>query len=57
MKEDLKLNFKEVFAEITGFMLLKIDLPDDYEQAIVETEVMVQEKVTEEVMEEVHVGE
>ena len=26
-------------AKVTGFMLLKIDLPDTYESAIVETEV------------------
>jgi len=34
-----------VYANVTGFMLLKIDLPDNYEQAIVATEVTNQEKL------------
>ena len=29
----------EAYAKVTGFMLLKIDLPDVYEAAIVSTEV------------------
>lgn len=57
MHEDLKWNFKRLHADVTGFMLLKIDLPDDFEQAIVDTEVTIQEKITEEIMQEVHVGE
>ena len=35
---------KEAHAYVSGFMLLKIDLPDIYEAAIVETEVTTQEK-------------
>jgi len=35
----------EVHANVTGFMLLKIDLPDSYEAAIVTTEVTNQEKL------------
>jgi len=34
----------EAYAKVTGFMLLKIDLPDVYEAAIVATEVTTQEK-------------
>lgn len=34
----------EAYAKVTGFMLLKIDLPDVYEAAIVATEVTNQEK-------------
>lgn len=37
-----------VRANVTGFMLLKIDLPNNYEQAIVQTEVTNQEKITRE---------
>ena len=36
----------QAHAEVSGFMLLKIDLPDVYEGAIVATEVTNQEKVT-----------
>jgi len=43
MHNDLKWNFKGLHADVTGFMLMKIDLPDEFEQAIVETEVTVQE--------------
>jgi hypothetical protein len=31
---------KSAFATCTGFMLLKIDLPDSYEEAIVETQLV-----------------
>lgn len=37
-------DLKEAHAIVSGFMLLKIDLPDIYEAAIVETEVTTQEK-------------
>jgi hypothetical protein len=37
-------DLNEANAAVTGFMLLKIDLPDVYEAAIVETEVTTQEK-------------
>jgi len=37
---------KEAHAEVSGFMLLKIDLPDVYEGAIVATEVTNQERTT-----------
>lgn len=42
------------YADITGFMLLKIDLPDSYEGAIVETEITNQQKLTYTVMKEVN---
>ena len=37
-------DLKQANAHVSGFMLLKIDLPDVYEAAIVETEVTTQEK-------------
>jgi hypothetical protein len=39
MNELLVKDLYEAYANVTGFMLLKIDLPDTYEGAIVETEV------------------
>jgi hypothetical protein len=39
-------DLKQAFSSVTGFMLLKIDLPDVYEGAIVGTEVTNQEKTT-----------
>ena len=46
MKQALVDELKVAYADVTGFMLLKIDLPDTYENAIVNTEVTNQEKVT-----------
>jgi hypothetical protein len=37
---------EEAKASVTGFMMLKIDLPDKYEGAIVDTEVTNQEQKT-----------
>jgi len=37
MEQSLRDYLKGAHAEITGFMLLKIDLPDSYEMAIVKT--------------------
>ena len=48
MKEKLKVEMDKVKADVTGFMLLKIDLPNNYEKAIVQTEVTNQEKLTRE---------
>lgn len=42
----LKEDMKEAFAEVSACLLLKVDLPDVYEGAIVATEVTNQEKVT-----------
>jgi len=39
MTEALKQDLADAHADVTGFMLLKIDLPDVYEGAIVSTEV------------------
>lgn len=49
MNETLVSDLNEAHADVSGFMLLKIDLPDTYEGAIVSTEVTNQEKTTEEV--------
>jgi|TARA_B110001450_G_C17516496_1_gene438696 hypothetical protein len=49
MNETLVHDLNEAHADVSGFMLLKIDLPDTYEGAIVSTEVTNQEKTTEEV--------
>ena len=49
MNETLVNDLNEAHADVSGFMLLKIDLPDTYEGAIVSTEVTNQEKTTEEV--------
>ena len=46
MNETLRADLDEAHADISGFMLLKIDLPDVYEGAIVATEVTNQEKTT-----------
>jgi hypothetical protein len=39
MLEALQADLKSGYADVTAFMLLKIDLPDIYEGAIVATEV------------------
>jgi hypothetical protein len=39
MSSTLVKDLAEAYGNVTGFMLLKIDLPDTYEGAIVETEV------------------
>jgi len=39
MNKALVDDLNEAFADVSGFMLLKIDLPDLYESAIVRTEV------------------
>ena len=44
MSSTLVDDLLEAYAKVTGFMLLKIDLPDVYEAAIVATEVTTQEK-------------
>lgn len=46
MKESLEEDLGRAYAGVTGFMLLKIDLPDVYEGAIVNTEVTNQQKIT-----------
>lgn len=39
MRKELETELGRAFAKVTGFMLLKIDLPDKYEDAIVQTQV------------------
>ena len=46
MKINLDKNFKSVHARVMGFQLLKINLPDGYENEIVKTQVMKQEELT-----------
>ena len=46
MRSSLVEDLGKAFADVTGFMLLKIDLPDVYEGAIVNTEVTNQQKIT-----------
>ena len=46
MRRDLKLYLDLAYTDVSGFMLLKIDLPDVYESAIVRTQVTNQEIVT-----------
>lgn len=46
MLENLKLDLDLLYVDITGFMLLEVDLPDMYEGAIVATEVTNQEYIT-----------
>ncbi len=46
MKTELTKQMKEMHADVVGFMLLQIDLPDSYENAIVRTEVTNQELKT-----------
>jgi len=46
MKRKLTKQMEEVFANTTGFMLLKIDLPNNFEYAIVRKMVTNQEILT-----------
>lgn len=46
MQNLLQQHMTAAKASVTGFMLLKIDLPDTYEDAIVQTEVTNQERAT-----------
>lgn len=46
MLSNLEENFKKVNCDIVGFMLLKINLPDHYDNSIVATQVMKQEAKT-----------
>jgi len=46
MTANLKTELAKAKANVTGFMLLKIDLPNTYESAIVKTEVTNQEYTT-----------
>ena len=39
MEDTLVEDLNEAHADVSGFMLIKIDLPDVYEGAIVSTEV------------------
>ena len=46
MKANLDAELLKAHTNVTGFMLLKIDLPNSYEAAIVKTEVTNQEYTT-----------
>jgi len=46
MTQKLSDQMAAIYADVTGFMLLKIDLPDSYEGAIVKTQVTNQEFIT-----------
>jgi hypothetical protein len=39
MTNRLQETMSQTYADVTGFMLLKIDLPGSYEEAIVNTQV------------------
>lgn len=39
MRTGLEAELSKAYAKVTGFMLLKIDLPNPYENAIVQTQV------------------
>ena len=39
MRKELIKELNQAYTNVSGFMLLKIDLPDTYEGAIVQTEV------------------
>jgi len=46
MKAELVKQLNLAHSDVTGFMLLKIDLPNKYEDAIVRTQITNQEKKT-----------
>ena len=46
MQSKLNEALKEAFATCTGFMMVKIELPTSYEEAIVDTQVVIQQKIT-----------
>ena len=46
MKQELITQLNDAHSNVSGFMLLKIDLPDTYENAIVKTQVTNQEILT-----------
>ena len=48
LESALNESLYKAYAECTGLMLLKIDLPDSYESAIEDTQVVIQEKTTQE---------
>ena len=54
MLANLKTDLDALHTEITGFMLLEVDLPDMYEGAIVATEVTNQESITYDTMRDVN---
>ena len=43
MKESLDKSLKEAYANCSNFQILRIDLPDSYEEAIVDTQIVNQE--------------
>jgi len=54
MLEALETDLGVAYANVSGFMMIKIDLPDIYEGAIVNTEVTNQEKTTYETLRSVN---
>jgi len=46
LEVELRKQLRKAYANCTGLMLLKIDLPDVYEEAIVDTQVVIQQTAT-----------
>ena len=46
MLNSMKTELNKVNTDVTGFMMLRIDLPDSYENAIVQTQVKTQQQTT-----------
>ena len=46
MRQDLTAALSKSYARVKGFQLLKIDLPNPYEDAIVQTQVTNQQRLT-----------
>ncbi len=53
LQKALNAKLNEAYADCTGFMLLKIDLPDSYEGAIVDTQLVHQQRLTQEKIKQV----
>lgn len=54
LEESLKIKLFQAHANVTGFMILKIDLPDSYEEAIVDTQIVNQEIITQQLIMQVN---
>jgi hypothetical protein len=53
LEASLKARLALAYANVTGFMLLKIDLPDSYEAAIVDTQIVIQDTITQDLIKNV----
>jgi len=54
LEQSLKERLNLAFADCTAFMILKIDLPDSYEEAIVDTQIVNQEIITQQLIMQVN---